>query len=533
VRLLLMPLPDPFDADLTTFWLPWMAYGAENGLARLYQNGQPLVNYPPLYLALLVGLGKLYGLVVPGFEYTPLQSVLIKLPAVLADLAITALLYGAARRIARAPGVAPQPAHPAVIARMAADEATLAPDARTGIPSPSREIASPQTARNDDEVQTAPAVSLTEAHDRTTAHPNDRTTAHPNDRTTAHPNDRTTAPPNDRTTAHPNDRTTARWFPLVAAGLWALNPAILYVSAFWGQVDSIHTLWMLAALLAALGRRWGWSGLFMGLALLTKLQALILLPLLLALAWRYSLRAVVLGAAALAGTLALGLLPFVLNGALDQVLAVYFGSVGFYPRLSVNAFNGWFLVQSLSVQLFGRELLDTARVVGPVTLRVVGLGLLAGYVGLALWFLWRTLQPGPMRPAGAPTAATRDWLAAETRLLVFFAAGLLVFGFFSLATEMHERYGLPALAFLALPAAYWRRVFWPYLLLTAVFSANLLRMLPWGPGIFNLLESIPGDRLLVSAASVLLFAWLTALYLAEAGRQRRLAPAGGATGEGS
>jgi hypothetical protein len=160
------------------------------------------------------------------------------------------------------------------------------------------------------------------------------------------------------------------------------------------------------------------------------------------------------------------------------------------------------------------------------------LGLLAGYVGLALWFLWRTLQPGPARLSGAPAAGGPDWLA-EVRVLVFFAAGLLVFGFFSLATEMHERYGLPALAFLALPAAFRRRVFWPYLLLTAVFSANLLRMLPWGPGIFYLLESIPGDRLLVSAASVLLFTWLTALYLAEARRQRRMAPAGGATGEGS
>jgi hypothetical protein len=431
-RLLLMPLPDPRPADLTAFWLPWMAYGAEHGLAQLYQNGDPLVNYPPLYLTLLVGLGKLYGLLVPGFEYTPLQSVLIKLPAVVADLAITVLLYAAAR-----------------------------------------------------------SVALTE-HDQ-----------------------------------------GPRWFPLLAAGLWALNPAIIYVSAFWAQVDSIHTLWMLAALLAALARRWGWSGLFMGLALLTKLHAVVLLPLLLALAWRHSLRAVALGALGVAGTLALGLLPFVLSGAGAHMLAVYGGSVGFYPKLSVNAFNGWFLVQTISAQAFGRELLDTARVVGPVTLRWVGLGLLAGYVALLMWRLWPALDPLPARPAGSDQPSGRIWLGAATRLLVFFAAGLLVFGFFSLPTEMHERYGLPALAFLALPAARWRRILGPYLLLTAAFAINLLRVLPWGPGIFSLLESIPGDRLLVSAASVLLFIWLTILYLAEARRQRRAAPAGGAKGEGS
>ena len=437
VRLALMPLPDPFDADLTTFWLPWMAYGAQHGLAQLYLEGHPPVNYPPLYLALLVGLGKLYGLVVPGFEYTPLQSVLIKLPAVLADLGITALLYAAAWRVVQIRDAS------------------------------------------------APSVSTTGTH--------------------------------DRTTARPNDRNKESWFPLLAAALWALNPAVIYVSAFWAQVDSIHTLWMLAALLAALGRRWGWSGVLMALALLTKLHAVVLLPLLFVLALRHSWRALAGGALGLGGTLALGLLPFALNGMLDRVLLVYFGAVGFYPKLSVNAFNGWFLVQTLSVQWLGREILDTARVIGPVTLRWVGLALLGGYTAVLLGLLWPRLEPG-RRALDGQTTAVRPWLPAQARLLVFFAAGLLVFGFFSLATEMHERYGLPALAFLALPAAFWRRALWPYLLLTVVFSLNLLRVLPWGPGIFFALESIPGDRLLVSLASVILFVWLSILYLRAARR---------------
>ncbi len=434
VRLLLMPLPDRFDADLTTFWLPWMAYGAQNGLSQLYQSGQPLVNYPPLYLTLLVGLGKLYAVLVPSFEYTPLQSVLIKLPAVAADLAIGVLLYRAGASLAGS-GRFPDPA----------------------------------------------------AADR-----------------------RITDPAGAETTSSGGEPST---FALLAAGLWLLNPATIYVSAFWAQVDSIHTLWMLAALLAALAGRWGWSGLLMGLALLTKLQAVVLLPLLLVLAWRHSLRAVAWGALGLGGTLALGLLPFLFNGALDNLLALYFGAVGFYPKLSVNAFNGWFLAQTLSAQLFNRELLDTARVVGPITLRWLGLGLLGGYTALLLGLLWRHLDPGQARAGGDEIALGGAGLTPAARLLVFFAAGLLVFGFFSLATEMHERYGLPALAFLALPAAHQRRVLTPYLLLTAIFSLNLLRVLPWGPGIFNLIQSIPGDRLLLSLASVVLFIWLSALYL--------------------
>lgn len=423
VRLVLMPLPDPADFDLSTFWLPWMAYGAEHGLAQLYLSGQPPVNYPPLFLALLAGLGKLYGLLVPGFGYTPLQSVLIKLPAVLADLAVGGLLYRAALSVA----------------------------AQSSITTPAR------------------------AGD-------------------------------------------ASSHALLAAGLWLFNPAIIYVSAFWAQVDSIHTLWMVAALLAALAGRWGWSGVLMGLALLSKLHAIVLLPLLLVLALRYSPRAIALGALGLGVVLMLGLLPLALSGALTSVLAAYFGAIGYYPLLSVNAYNGWFIVQSLSAQVFNQAILDTARVAGPVTLRWLGLGLLAAYTALLLGLLWPRLTQGPAHAVRGMVSTSRDWLAPQVQLLVFFAAGLLFFGFFSLATEMHERYGLPALAFLTLPAAVSRRVLWPYLLLTAVWSFNLVRVFPWGPDILRLLQGIPGDRLLASLASLALFVWLTILYLRAARR---------------
>lgn len=412
LRLILLPLPDPYPADLTTFWLPWMAYGAEHGLAQLYRGGQPPVNYPPLFLALLVGLGKLYALWVPSFAYSPWQSVLIKLPAVLADLGIALLLYRVARRLADDAGV-------------------------------------PPTARED------------------------------------------------------------RSFPLLAAALWALNPAALYVSAFWAQVDSIPTLWMLAALVAALAQRWGWSGLLLGLALLTKLQAVVVAPLLLLLAWMGGPRAVLRWAAGGAGVVALWLLPFWASGALGPLLGVYLGAVGHYPALSLNAYNAWFVVQWVSGRWLGAPLDDTARVLGPITLRWVGLALLAGYTALVLWPIWRWRRRLAAPGSGHPR---RVWLAPDQRVLAFFAAGMLVFGFFSLATEMHERYVLPALAFLALPAARDRRVLLPYLLLTAVVSYNLVAALPWGLGIARLLESLPGGWALASLATLGLFIWLTVLY---------------------
>ena len=446
VRLVLMPLPDPYDADLTTFWLPWMAYGVEHGLAQLYLQGQPPVNYPPLFLTLLLALGKLYRLISPDMAYGPVQSALIKLPAVAADLVIAALLYRAASQIVQ-------------------DEREIAP-------SPSM-----QRGRQ----QSSPEASDVES----------------------------TSPQTARTIGS---------IPLLAAALWALNPATFYVSAYWAQVDAIHTLWMLVALLAAVAGRWGCSGLFMALALLTKLQAAAVLPLILVLALCYSWRAVAWTLFGLFGTLALGLAPFALDGTLGAVRAVYLGAVGFYPALTVNAYNFWFLVQFAGLQLLDRLLLDTTRILGPVTLRWVGLVLIAGYTALILWMLWRGRLASSARSGQQRYSLGRAWLTPEQRTVVLFAAGMLVFGFFSLATEMHERYALPALAFLAIPAAQDRRVLLPYLLLTGSICLNLVRVLPWGPGIFRLIQSIPGDRVLASLVSLALFAWLTVLYLQAAGR---------------
>ncbi len=293
---------------------------------------------------------------------------------------------------------------------------------------------------------------------------------------------------------------------MLAAGLWLLNPATIYVSSFWAQVDAIHTMWMVAALLAALGKRWGWSGLLIGLGLLTKLQAGIVLPLLLLLAWWNGWRAVGRWSAALAGAFLVGIAAPLAAGALGPLLNAYTGVVGYYPGLSLNAYNPWFLVQFASAQVLGQPLLDTARVVGPVTLRWVGLALLAGYGFAILWLLYRHWQP---RLAGRSS-----WPQARQRLGAFFAAGLLVFGFFMLATEMHERYVLPALAFLALPAALSsRRHLLAYLMLSGAVLLNLLRVLPFAPAVLRAFVQIPGDRLIISLATTGLFVWWTLLYL--------------------
>lgn len=405
IRLVLMPLPEPGDFDLTNFWLPWMNYGAQHGIIQLYLNGEPTVNYPPFFVVLLVGLGKIYALMEPGLEHTALQRVLIKLPGVAADIAVGGSLYMAVAQI------------------------------------------------------------------------------------------------------KPQRRRTAR-LPLLAAGVWMFNPAVICVSSIWGQVDSIHTLWVMTALLAAHHKRWGWSGVLMGLALLTKLQAVIVVPVVGLLAWRNGWRDLAHWSGAAASVFAAGVLPFVAGGAGQAMFDVYVGSVGFYPLLSMNAYNPWFIADLWARELLGYAVEDSMAIIWGITLRHLGLALLAGYTLVVLRILTRRWL--------APSAPSAPCAGAALQIGTFFAAGLLIFGFFMLATEMHERYILPALAPLAVVAALLTQTRAPFGLLSITTLLNLIIVLTIVFAVthsqLNLLERLPDVRPWVSVVNTVLLAWWTWLF---------------------
>ncbi len=413
IRLLLLPRPEPIDFDLAYFFFPWMRYSASHSLVELYQAGEPLVDYPPLFLLQLVGLSKLYAHFVPSLEITPLQYALIKLPSVAADLATGVLIYLAVEGIER------------------------------------------------------------------------------------------------RTVGAGRPRPYG--LPLLAAGLWLLNPAVIYVSSIWGQFDSLQTLGMMAALLAAARKRWGWSGIFLGLALLTKTQALTIVPLLALLAWWSGWRARLRWGGAAAAVLAAGLLPIWLGGAGESLFTIYVKAVGRYPAMSMNAYNPWFIAHIRSRELLGYWVEDSTALLGPLTIRHVGMALTIGYALLVLFILYRRWRPAAelARSEDRPERSA----AAIQQIGTFFAAGLLIFGFFILATEMHERYILPALAPLAVAAALLRPARLPFLLLSLTVFLNLIHVLPLTRAQIQLMERLPDIRFALSAANTALLVWWTWLFV--------------------
>ena len=241
----------------------------------------------------------------------------------------------------------------------------------------------------------------------------------------------------------------------LAALLAALSLPLFVNAAAWGQFDALVSLGVVAALVALLNRRAGWAGAALGLALATKLLAIVVVPVIVVWTWRRRGARPLLGVAAAALlVMALCTLPYVARGAARPVLASYHGAVGYYPFRTVEAYNLWYVLDRVDVRLRGQPAgdarADTRIVAGPVTHRDVGLALLALWTGLVLAGLWR--WPG------------------EGGLLL--AAALQFFAVFMLPTQMHQRYVLPAAVLVGLVAPLSPRARAVFIVLTLTATLN-------------------------------------------------------------
>jgi Gpi18-like mannosyltransferase len=217
---------------------------------------------------------------------------------------------------------------------------------------------------------------------------------------------------------------TTGWAALIA-GLYAVAPPVWMNVAWWGQVDVLLSLPMLAAviLFERSGGRWSW--ICWAAALLIKPQAIILAPLLYgATLRRYGARGLAIGGGLLLALLVLAAAPFVLAGEGPGLYQAVAGSVGRFPTVTNRAYNLWYLVA-------GTRIVSDLTMFGPLSYRSIGIMLLGGVaLPVLLVLLWR-----------------------DDRLTRALAAAALALGFFVLPTQIHERYSFFALAFLLLVAA--------------------------------------------------------------------------------
>ncbi len=289
-------------------------------------------------------------------------------------------------------------------------------------------------------------------------------------------------------------RNRPTWAVVGAAGIM-LHPAVIDVSAWWGQYESVYALTALAAAILAINGRNGWAAAAITVALITKPQVL---PLLVPFAawfwatggWRGIARAAVVGA----GVAVVLWLPFVAAGG----PAAYLSNLGEYQGnifavASLRAWNLWWLLQVAVAG--GAFVSDDTLVLGPLTLRQGGF-LIAGLLGIVI----------TLTVLRRPTPRT---------LVLALAASVLVS--FSFLTQMHERYAFGAVVFLLLMLDE-RPMRWLSLAFGTVFTINLLSAVPPTPEIGSLL-SVTGVSGVVG--SVLMLAITIAVLGTLALRSRR------------
>lgn len=202
---------------------------------------------------------------------------------------------------------------------------------------------------------------------------------------------------------------------------FTLNPALLLNSAVWGQTDSVLSLLVLIAVLAQGERRFELSWIFAALAVLTKPQALLLVPLLVFWPWGWWKTGRPISALlAVLATVFVVADPFRGDRPWQWLIDLYFGTTGYYAETSVNAMN-------LAALLFGMRHNDAE----------LTLGLSANNWGFGIGFL-----------VGLGFLAA--YLVRRDRLqhINLFASATLVS--FLCLTRMHERYLYPFFVFAAL-----------------------------------------------------------------------------------
>jgi len=233
----------------------------------------------------------------------------------------------------------------------------------------------------------------------------------------------------------------ATWAVVLA---YALNPALIFNSAIWGQTDSVFTLVLLLAVCLLGEGSLALGGALAALAVLTKPQALVFLPLLGAWpgTWR---RPEKLAAAVTAAVVVAASLVFPVGGSdpFRWILGLYAQQAGSYPETSANAFN-------LMAILGGLRQPDASLFFG-LSFRRWGIALFGGYFLFALYLLWRR----------------------GDRAMLFYLCFLTPFALFLLMTRMHERYLYPSFAFLALLLPFRRRLWVLFAGLSITYLANL------------------------------------------------------------
>lgn len=213
-----------------------------------------------------------------------------------------------------------------------------------------------------------------------------------------------------------------KWFAFFCSALVLFNPAMLFNSSAWGQIDAVFVLFIVLTLLYLKKENYLLGAFFFAIALLIKPQAVMFAPVV-GLVYIYALfekghlkKAIVGilgGSVIIAGTLFLASIPFRGTQEPFWIIEKYADSVSTYNYASLNAFNLYALVGANFAPLTEPFLMLDYRTWGFIFVVLICV--------IVIILSWRSRAQKPL----------------------FDLSAFLIISVYMLAHSMHERYIIP------------------------------------------------------------------------------------------
>ncbi|SFC51504.1 glycosyltransferase family 39 protein [Clostridium uliginosum] len=205
---------------------------------------------------------------------------------------------------------------------------------------------------------------------------------------------------------------------ILMAAFYIFNPAIFIDSTFWGQVDSIFTLFIVSAIFLLSEKKISFASSVFAVAVLMKPQGIIFLPILFfELVRERNLKAFIKAVVSGVITALIIILPFSLNQKSPLwIFKLYANTISEYPYASVNGFNFYSLI--------GANYKNNTDTLFVFNYHTWGMIFIVATT-LFSWFIY---------------------IKGKNKAFTFAIALLQIAGVFTFSAGMHERYLFPAVA---------------------------------------------------------------------------------------
>ncbi len=237
---------------------------------------------------------------------------------------------------------------------------------------------------------------------------------------------------------------------LILGGLVFLNPALLFLTGAWGQIDSILTLWLVISFLLLLDKKTVLSGAVFGLAVMTKWQALMFGPVyafahLFLIRWgekevMEDVRNTALAALSAVAVILLISLPFKGDESVLWFAERFLTASSHYDYATVEAYN-YFAFCGANWKRAGEYIVPRFLTFKQFGTIAIVLAVLAGFMTI---LRRRQAQKRLDKPLN------------EDKGFLFLAASLTMALIFTFGHYMHERYVVPILVMLLFAYAYYK-----------------------------------------------------------------------------